>query len=101
MRVDLSLTDGTSQGRKQRNNRAVFRLWNTLGLEWWDGREWREISFRSTDDPMGDSPPLFTGDHEAVTGSGCSTSIDLAIRQIDPLPLGLLGIILKLDVYGN
>lgn len=102
MRVELNLEDGSSAGRKQRCNRAVFRLWNTLGLEWKDsGTEWRKLSFRSTDDPMGESPPLFTGDHEESTGGGYGMSIDLSVRQTDPLPLGLLGIVLKLNSYGN
>lgn len=106
MKVNLDVNDGTSQGRKQRVNRAVFRLWNTLGLEWCSepgkaSPEWRELPFRDTDDPIGESPPLFTGDKEVSTGGGFDRSIDLAVRQTQPLPLGLLGIVIKFEVHGS
>lgn len=100
-RTEMQLQDGTSAGRKVRVNRAVFRLWNTLGLQWWDGKEWRDAALRKTDDPMGESAPLFTGEHEECVGNGYEDSVSLAVRQVDPLPLGLLAIVLKVEAYGD
>lgn len=106
MKVDLDVGDGTIQGRQLRVNRATLRLWNTLGLEFSAepsraSPEWLELPFRETDDPMGESPPLFTGDKDITTGGSFGKSVDLAIRQRQPLPLGLLGIVLKFEAYGN
>lgn len=104
MKPDLALPDGTMQGRKVKIDRAAFRLWNTLGLEWTDAPElgdWLPLPFRDTSDPMDSSPPLFTGEKEVSIGGGFEESINLAVRQTDPLPLGLLGIIYKFNAYGN
>jgi hypothetical protein len=50
---------------------------------------------------MDNSPPPFTGEKEVFTGGNFSPTADAHIRQRQPLPLTLLALIPKWDVYGD
>ena len=106
VKLEAPMADGTSSGRKTRVNRVMFRVWNTLELEWTDdpdreGAEWESLSFRSTDMPMGESPPLRTGDEERTHNGGHNDAVKMAVRRVKPLPCNLLAIVYKGDFYGS
>ena len=100
--LDLTLQDGTAQGRKARVHRIIARVYKSLGGEYSaDGAAWDTIFARSISDVMDSSPPAFTGDKEVYMGSGWGDTAELLVRQSDPLPLCLLALIPKWDVVGE
>jgi hypothetical protein len=103
MPLDLgNLQDGTSQGRKFKLHRLVLRVYKSLGGEVEvEPGVWDVLDFRSTSDVMDESPPPFTGDKELMVSRPYETKGTVAIRQRQPMPLTLLAIVSKLDVYGD
>lgn len=84
---------GTSQGRLKRWAEVVVRLHETLGLLVFGER----IPFRSTADPMGSPPPLFSGDRRK-TNLGWDRDGRITIEQDQPLPASVMVIAGILDV---
>jgi hypothetical protein len=96
------LPDGSAQGRKFRVNRMVVRIYKSLGgeVEVEDG-EWDPIYSRDTADPMGSSPPVFTGDKTVMVARPYEDKGTIQVRQTQPLPLTVLALIPKYDVLGD
>ncbi len=96
------LPNGSAQSRKFRVHRLVLRVYKSLGGEVETGPGlWDAVHSRSSDDRMDDSPPVFTGDKEVGLARGYEPEGTVAIRQLQPLPLTLLGIIPKYEITGT
>jgi hypothetical protein len=94
--LEIPAGDGTSQGRTARLDHLYLRLFETLGGEYGPQREITDILRpRSTDDPLGAPPPLFTGDVRLTFPGGHNAEHKVYIRQADPLPLTVLAIVAK------
>jgi hypothetical protein len=96
------LPDGSAQGRKFRVNRMVVRIYKSLGGEVEvENGEWDPIYSRDTADPMGSSPPVFTGDKTVMVARPYEDKGTIQVRQTQPLPLTVLALIPIYDVLGN
>jgi hypothetical protein len=63
LRWDAGSNDGTAQGKTKRQQKVAFRLLDSLGIQ--VGPDFDSLTpriNRSAGDPMGQVPPLFTGD---------------------------------------
>jgi hypothetical protein len=101
MRLDVDSFVGVTQGQTKRIAEVHFRLKDTLGLKYGsDLAALDSLSFRDTDMPMDDSPPLFTGDKLAEFDGNFDYDTKVYVVQDQPLPLTLLAIVLKYEV-GN
>lgn len=101
MKIDIDQTVGISQGQVKQIREVVVRLLNTLGLEYSDGEEWIEESFRDTADFMDDSPPLFSGEKALQVSGNFKPEGIFILRQSQPLPMTVLNLIVKYQVTGN
>lgn len=102
MRLDAPLRDGSSQGREKRIHELVVRVYKSAGFEVSaDGENWDLIEFRQHGDAMDNPVPLFTGDAVVPFDGPYSYAGNIWIRQFQPLPLTVLGIVAKWSVTGK
>ena len=102
MKFDFALQDGPTRGRRKRINRATVSLYKSLGGEVsTNGTEWLWLYRRDFDDPMDASPPPFSGDAEVVVAGDHSFDGDFYLRQVQPYPLTIRALVIKLDVFGD
>ncbi|MGD9614934.1 MAG: hypothetical protein AB7H90_02925 [Alphaproteobacteria bacterium] len=98
--LEIPAQDGTSQGRTARLDHLYLRLFETVGGEYGgQGRITDRLRPRSTADPLGAPPPLFTGDERLVFPGGHDAEHRVHIRQSDPLPMTVLAIVAKGRAY--
>lgn len=101
MRIDSDPAAGMSQGQVKQIRELVVRLNRSLGLSYGDGTTFSTLSFRDTSDLMDAPVPLFTGDKEIEFEGSFDLDSRLVIKQTQPLPLCLLGIVVKYQITGN
>lgn len=104
---ELSLKDGTSKGRTQRITSLAIDFYRTLGIyigrtsqedsTQYDHEE--EISFRLPQHNMGEPVPLFTGIHTHDFPEGFDVTSNYYIRQKQPLPFTVRGVVDSVEVY--
>jgi hypothetical protein len=93
LNIEAGAADGTAQGKTKRINRVVARLYKTLGLQYGPSEDKLDVyTFRTSADPTGNPPALFTGDIEINWNDGYSKEGLIYFRQGQPLPFTLLGI---------
>jgi hypothetical protein len=93
LRLEAGAADGTAQGKTKRITRVDVRLYKTLGLKYGkDEDNLDTVVFRTTADPMGNPPELFTGDKSFTWNSGYDLAGQMYFRQSQPLPLTILSI---------
>jgi hypothetical protein len=96
MRVEAGAQAGTAQGKQVRAHKAVVRVFRTMGMDAGPSlTEMDTISFRDPSDPMGASPPLYTGDKAVVfpsTYGKTDRELYVCVQSADPLPLTVLAI---------
>lgn len=102
MRLDTSLQNGPSQGRKRRICEATFRFNRTQGCKYGKSLDaLNEIPFRLvTDSPFFGAPP-FTGEKTVAWPMGYDRDASIYVVQDQPLPCTLLGIAIKHDYFGD
>jgi len=96
LNIESGANDGTAQGRTKRVYEAIIRIHNSLGMK--VGTEENllsEMTFRTSADPMGGPPELFTGDKNVTLYGDWNTHGRVYIKQEQPLPLTILAIITK------
>ncbi len=99
MRPEIQDEGGTSQGRTRRVGLVWVRLHGTLGLKVGpDERRLVEVLFRTSADRMGDAVPLFSGDKRVALPGGYDAAAGVLVRQDQPLPMTVLGLIMELEV---
>jgi hypothetical protein len=93
---------GTSQGKLGRINKLLIKFYSTLGCKFGPGPDpkyLQEIIFRKPLDPMGVSPPLFTGDKRVEFMSNYETQRYVYVETEQPLPCTILGLAPEIVVY--
>jgi hypothetical protein len=87
---------GTAQGKQKRVHETTVRLLNTLSMEYSaNGTDWYTLAFRDTADPIGTTPPLFTGDKAIELDSDVESEGDYFLRQTNPYPMTILSLMPK------
>jgi len=99
MRPEIQDEGGTSQGRTRRVGLVWVRLHGTLGLKVGpDEDRLVEVLFRTSSDRMGAAVPLFSGDKRVALPGGYDAAATVLVRQDQPLPMTILGLIMELEV---
>ena len=99
-RIEAGAEDGTAQGKTKRITKVVFRFFNTVGAK--VGSELGrldEIPFRKPSDPMDQAVPFFTGDKLVEWPNGYDTEGYITIRQEQPLPMTIVGIMPQVSTF--
>jgi len=99
LRIEAGSALGTSQGKIVRVYEVVIRFFESLGGEL--GREGFTdvIKTRKSSDPMDASPPLFTGDKRIPFPKGYDREARVFVKQEQPLPMTILAIMPKMEVF--
>lgn len=98
---DADTQAGVHMGHVKRFCEITVRLLNTLGMTFDNGQKVNVVSFRNSNDPMGSSPPLFSGDKKLEFPSDYAYDLPMTIQQEDPLPSTILAIVTRMDIPGN
>lgn len=98
-RVEVGTREGTAQGKPVRIHEVTIRLWNTLGAKVGFDNDLSVIPFRSSADPMGVAPALFSGDRAVRFHKGFTTAPRVSAVQDQPLPMTVLGLLPRLAVF--
>lgn len=101
LRIEAGAAGGTAQGRKKRIATMVLRLHRSLG-----GKAGPDLAHldvlptRSTLDPMGSPPPLYSGDVGVDFDGGWDTEGQIVVRHDLPLPMIVLAIMPEVRTTG-
>jgi hypothetical protein len=102
--ADIPTQTGTSMGRMQRITNIDIILHKTLGM--WigrgdseDGDHEEEIPFRQPFNITGEPVPLFSGIRHIDYPEGYDREVDYFIKQKQPLPLTILGVVDTIEVF--
>ncbi|MHA2403467.1 MAG: ubiquitin-activating E1 FCCH domain-containing protein [Candidatus Kariarchaeaceae archaeon] len=90
---------GTAQGKIHRVHEVTFRFYRTVGANFGALSGTNEIFFRNTDDMMDTKIPLFTGDKREEFPGDYTRDPRIYITQTDPLPMSVLAIIPRYQVF--
>lgn len=102
MRLNAGAADGTAQGKTKRINKAVFRLFNTVGCKYGpDLNSLKEVPFRDAGMAMDEPIPLFSGDKLVKWNGGYDTDGYISVVQDDPLPMTLIAIFPQVTTYDS
>ena len=101
--ADIPDTKGTSIGRMQRTCYIDVILYNSLGMyigrdDSEDGETEEEIPFRVPGDLTGQAVPLYNGIKHLSFMEGFDRKAEYFIRQKQPLPLTVLGVVDSTEV---
>ena len=99
----LKLGDGSPLGTGQGKNRRIYlstvRVYRSLGMKIGKTLDsLLKIFFKAPNDPVGEAPPLYTGDVEKTLDTWWSKDDEIIIMQDQPLPLCILAIILRSEI---
>lgn len=100
LRSELGGEFGTAQGKTKRVEKLTLRLIDSLGFfHGTDAASLTEHSFRSSSDPMDQTPPLFTGDRPVNIEQSYKLDESYIIEQRRPYPLTILALMPEQRVY--
>lgn len=101
--LDIGQTpQGTAQGRHFRVHRLGVRFFKSLGGQYETAPGvFDPILFRDFEVPMGSAPAPFTGQKDLMVAGNFAKTADITLRQNQPLPMTILALIPRLDVYGD
>jgi len=95
--IEAGAADGTAQGKTKRIHRVSVRLNNTMYLKCGHRVDkMQEVIFRDTEDVMGDSYALFTGDKVFNWGGDYDTEGAIIIENDSPMPMTILAVMPQL-----
>jgi len=87
MDIEAGSATGTAQGKVKRIYRLAVRLWRTLGGKFGPSQTKLDaLQFRDASVPMGQAPPLFSGDKSAPMPGGADRAARAWFVHEDPLP---------------
>lgn len=111
MKIDAMLSNGTSQGRKRRISELAIRfkdsggaiqVGNSGGTSPQNGIFSEATEFRQTTDAMDTAVPLYSGDYVVQPWQvGADFEAEIQITQLQPLPMHILGLFIKAEVFGE
>ena len=101
---DFDTREGSTIGRTQRITKVTIGFFKTVGgfigtESDEDGEREEEIPFRMPNDLTGQPVPLFTGFYDYDFFEGFDNKSDYFIRQRQPLPMTILSVVDKVEVY--
>lgn len=101
--LDIGATQqGTTQGRHFRVHRLGVRFFKSLGGQYETAPGvFDPILYRDFEVPMGQGPGPFTGQKDLMVAGSFAKTADVTLRQHQPLPMTILALIPRLDVYGD
>ena len=99
MRIDEGAS-GTDQTKTKRIYDVTVRFFETVGAKVGpDESNLDNIPFRDSSDPLDEPVPLFTGDKETEFPSDYGTDGFVLVKQEQPLPMTILAIYARLELY--
>ena len=99
LNVEIGLADGTLQGRRIHISRVILRILNSRGG--WLGPDSSNLHELLGDYDTSVDTSLYTGDVKIALGQGYKDGGRFFFRQIDPLPITILGVIPILTAGGT
>jgi len=91
MDIEAGSANGTAQGKLKRMWRMGVRLLRTLGGKLGTSATKTDtLQFREASTPMGDAPPLFTGDKTGAAPGGSDRNVRAWFVHEDPTPATVL-----------
>ena len=90
---------GTAQSRKSKVGDVFLRLYRSLGGRIVGDHE-DDIEYRVPEDPMGASPPLFSGLAKVASPGGWEEERTLRFEHDEPLPFFVTGIVAEISTSG-
>lgn len=91
--MEAGALEGTAQAKSKRINRAAVRLLDTLGCRVGRDATLDEVLFRSSADPMNESPELFAGEKVVEFPAGWDREATVVVVQDLPLPCTVTAIV--------
>lgn len=101
LRIEGGSATGTSQNKIKRVYKVAVRLNNSLGMKVGNDDGLDTVYFRSSAMPTDRAPELFTGDKEIQFPAGYDKDAYIKITQEQPLPLEVIAIMPKTEVYDS
>jgi hypothetical protein len=99
LRIEGGSRTGTGQGKIKRIYEITFRFYRTGGGEFGTRDNTDVIQFRTSANPMNQPVPLFTGDKRLPYPKGYDRDAKVYIKQEQPLPMTVLAIMPKMEVF--
>jgi hypothetical protein len=100
MRLEAGVADGTAQGRTKRVHNLTIRFYKTLGCKAGpDVDHLESLQFRLATDLMDSPTSLFSGDKSMPFPGPYDKDGNIVIVQDQPLPLGVIAIMPKVNTY--
>lgn len=99
LRIEGGSATGTAQGKIKRIYEIVYRFFESLGGEFGVRGTTDVIQFRTSADTMDDPVPLFTGDVRLPFPKGYNRDARPFIKQEQPLPMTVLAVMPKMEVF--
>ena len=99
LRIEAGSATGTAQGKRKRIYEVTFRFYFTGGGEFGARGQTDVIQFRTSADEMNQPVPLFTGDKRLPYPKGYDRNARVYIKQEQPLPMSVLAVMPKLEVF--
>ena len=98
MRIEAGGADGTAQGKLKRIHRAIFRFFQSVGLnvQSTNGTAFPE-PFRTSADKMDNPVALYTGDKRWAWDGSYELEGQVTWTQSDPLPSNVLMVVAQLE----
>ena len=100
MKLEMNTNPGALFGEVKKLTEVVIRFYDTLacdvGVSWTD---YESYSFREVTDPLEAAPPLYRDDKTIDMDAPYGTSGDIYIQSRLPLPLTILALKAKFEVY--
>ena len=104
LRIEAGGGDGPAQGKMKRIFRTVFRFFQSLGFNAvsdYSGVVPFPEPFRTSADPMGSAPALFSGDKRWSWESSWSPEGQIQWTHTDPLPSNITMLMAQLETSDN
>lgn len=102
-KFEVDMQTGSAQGRKFKPCRMALDIWKSQGgkVSPAPNATFHDIPTRDAEDVMDAAPPLFSGQAVEYLEGRMDDSIDVTLRQSGGLPLNVLSITTKFEVYGD
>lgn len=98
MPLVMNDNQGTGIGVKKRASKCIVKLLNSVGLKVGKSETSLDIvSFRDSSMAMDEPVPLFTGEKVVNTNLTEARELSIYLVQDDPLPITILGVVIKLE----
>ena len=99
LRIEGGSQTGTAQGKTKRIYESTVRFYRTSGGRFGERDNNDIIKFRKSSDAMDQPVPLYTGDKRIPYPKGYDRDARIYITQLQPLPMSVLAVMPRLEVF--